>query len=308
MMSKNKSSKRAFLKYFVTAPALAAMLMAFSFAGIQHAAEEIPAQTTAFEATVDSLPPSKASRSASTEAKVLQLTDVDQMPLMAGCEKLREQERDACSSEKLMQFLASSLKYPAAAREKKLEGIVAVSFVIDQNGKVVTPKILKSLGEGCDEEVLRVIRAMPSWIPGKKDDKTVSVAYTLPVKFKLSGEEKASATVTDKAPVFAGCQDAKDPQACSNEKMIQFISERMKYPEAAKKAGVEGMAVVSFVVGEDGQVRDAKLVKGFNKACDEVALQIVQAMPRWEPGVKDGKALSTELALPFKFALPKEKE
>lgn len=83
-------------------------------------------------------------------------------------------------------FIRSNQSYPRDAIEKKIEGIVIASFIVEKDGKVSKPTIVKGLGAGCDEEVLRLIGMMPVWKPGVKDGKNVRVKLNIPVEFKLN--------------------------------------------------------------------------------------------------------------------------
>ena len=85
----------------------------------------------------------------------------------------------------LFKFLATHIKYPSEAVNKKTEGIVYVGFVVNSNGSLSTFTIKRGVGNGCDEEALRVIKMMPNWIAGREKGNPVRVAYTLPIKFKL---------------------------------------------------------------------------------------------------------------------------
>ena len=60
-----------------------------------------------------------------------------------------------------------------------------VKFIINKEGNIINPQIVQGLGYGCDEEVIRVVKRMPRWIPGKQNGVNVSVYYTLPVQFKM---------------------------------------------------------------------------------------------------------------------------
>ena len=82
-------------------------------------------------------------------------------------------------------FIRSNQAYPREALDNKTEGIVIASFIVEKDGKVSTPTIIKSLGFGCDEEVLRLIKMMPAWKPGIKEGKEVRVKLNIPVEFKL---------------------------------------------------------------------------------------------------------------------------
>lgn len=86
----------------------------------------------------------------------------------------------------LMRYVASSIVYPEVAKEVGAQGIVYVSFVVNETGKVEAAKVLKGIGLGCDEEVLRVINKMPVWKkPGKNGGHAVKVRFNIPVSFKL---------------------------------------------------------------------------------------------------------------------------
>ena len=86
----------------------------------------------------------------------------------------------------LMKYVSSGIVYPEIAKEAGIQGIVYVSFVVNENGKVEAAKVLKGIGLGCDEEVLRVINKMPTWKkPGKNADHPVKVRFNIPVSFKL---------------------------------------------------------------------------------------------------------------------------
>ncbi|PLW93301.1 MAG: energy transducer TonB [Marinilabiliales bacterium] len=81
-------------------------------------------------------------------------------------------------------YIKSNLSYPRTALDAKVEGIVIASFIVEKNGSISNVEIVRSLGYGCDEEVIRLIKMMPKWKPGKKDGKAVRVKLSIPVQFK----------------------------------------------------------------------------------------------------------------------------
>lgn len=86
-----------------------------------------------------------------------------------------------------IRFLQENMKYPQMARESGIQGTVYVTFVVERNGSVTDVKVLRGIGGGCDEEAIRVIQAMPSWIPGKQRGKPVRVQFNMPIRFTLAG-------------------------------------------------------------------------------------------------------------------------
>ena len=85
----------------------------------------------------------------------------------------------------LMKWLQKNLKYPASAQENGIQGRVLVQFVVNKDGSIVDPKVLRSVDPALDKEAMRVVTAMPKWTPGKQRGKTVRVKFTLPVTFRL---------------------------------------------------------------------------------------------------------------------------
>ncbi len=85
----------------------------------------------------------------------------------------------------LMQFLGKNIKYPTIAQENGTQGRVIVQFVVNRDGSIVDPRVVKSVDPYLDKEALRVIGTMPKWKPGMQRGKPVRVKYTVPVMFRL---------------------------------------------------------------------------------------------------------------------------
>lgn len=83
---------------------------------------------------------------------------------------------------------------------------------------------------------------------------------------------------------------------------LASIQSKIKYPEMARKAGVEGRVIVQFIVDEEGNVRDAQVVRGLGAGLDEVALNAVR-QAKFEPGMQRGKPVRVKMSLPVTFRL-----
>lgn len=87
----------------------------------------------------------------------------------------------------LQKYFDDNLEYPTDAQDQGVEGTVRIGFTVDENGKLMNPMVEgNNEGYGLDEEALRVIRKMPTWVPGKINGKAVKTKFTLPVKFILN--------------------------------------------------------------------------------------------------------------------------
>ncbi len=91
----------------------------------------------------------------------------------------------------LMKFLMSNIKYPVKAQELGIQGRVFVQFVINTDGSISDIEVVRSVNPALDTEAIRIVKAMPKWTPGMQKGKNVRVNYTLPINFRLQGDEKA---------------------------------------------------------------------------------------------------------------------
>lgn len=85
----------------------------------------------------------------------------------------------------LRDYLSKNLRYPTIAMNKKIQGSVICTFIIDKDGSVTHPEITQEADSLMNKETLRVVRSMPKWKPGIKQGTAVRVKYTLPVIFSL---------------------------------------------------------------------------------------------------------------------------
>ena len=97
----------------------------------------------------------------------------------------------------LLEFLRQNVNYPEQAKKDSIEGRVVVGFVIDTDGSITEPKVVRSVHPLLDAEALRVIKLMPKWEPGYQGDSLVRVKYNLPVTFKM-GEPSSLPTNNSK--------------------------------------------------------------------------------------------------------------
>ena len=115
--------------------------------------------------------PSHANTKVSENDKVFEI--VEQNPMFPG------------GNSALMDWLSSNLKYPATAEENGIMGRVLVQFVVNKDGSIVEPKVLRSVDPALDKEAIRLVSSMPKWIPGKNRGQAVRVSFTLPITFRL---------------------------------------------------------------------------------------------------------------------------
>ena len=92
-------------------------------------------------------------------------------------------------------------------------------------------------------------------------------------------------------PLFPGGKSALD----------KYITSNLKYPAPSKENGIEGIVTIGFIVGTDGSISNAKVVKLIDPDLEKEALRLVKGMPNWEPAELDGSPIEApaEVSIPF---------
>lgn len=90
----------------------------------------------------------------------------------------------------VLKYIQTNIKYPPEAKKKKIQGRVIIQFIVEEDGSITNPKVVRSIDASIDSAAMEVVRKMPNWKPGMNNNgKAVKVKYTLPIAFKLPPEE-----------------------------------------------------------------------------------------------------------------------
>lgn len=132
-------------------------------------------------------------------------------------------------------------------------------------------------------------------IDAESDENTQNQEYVAPQgdNNELEKEELEIFTVVEESPDYVGGDLGR----------IKFLQDNIKYPQMARESGIQGTVYVTFVVERDGAVTDVKVQRGIGGGCDEEAIRVVKAMPRWKPGKQRGKSVRVQFNMPIKFTL-----
>ena len=107
----------------------------------------------------------------------------------------------------------------------------------------------------------------------------------------------------DDSDVFSGEVDVMPEYPGGTNAMFDFIQKNVKYPESAKDKGLEGKVYVQFVVEKDGRLSSFNVLRGVSDDIDAEAIRVLKMMPKWKPGMKDGKAVKVQYVMPFNFKM-----
>ncbi|MBR5477379.1 MAG: energy transducer TonB [Bacteroidaceae bacterium] len=100
--------------------------------------------------------------------------------------------------------------------------------------------------------------------------------------------------VAEQMPEFPGGMPA----------LMEYLKKEVRYPKKCREAGVEGRAIITFVVKKNGKVKDFEVARSSgNKLLDKEAMRVIKKMPKWKPGMHEGKNVNVMFALPISFKL-----
>ncbi|MBB6612922.1 energy transducer TonB [Pontibacter sp. Tf4] len=162
-----------------------------------------------------------------------------------------------------------------------------------------TPPVVKRDNEVAEEEEVPDQEVLEEIDAGKK---TVEGVKNAPLDLgEIDGTSDVVAEVVEEKPFDYVEQMPTFPGG--EMELHKWVSKNTNYPPAARRAGVEGLVVVTFVIGKDGSVSDVKVVKGLGAGTDEEAVRVVKAMPKWNAGKQNGRAVPVRYTYPFRFKL-----
>ena len=182
MMNKKRTNSWLRAKYLLLVPVIGVALVACNLdkktAEPATAAEQAQTDSAAGKpmmvgVTVDGTPAQDEAQAGGSVVQGDVFDVVEKMPEFPG------------GQQELMNFLMKNIKYPKEATDKGTQGRVVVQFVVNKDGSVVEPTVVKSVSPELDQEALRVVKMMPKWQPGKQNGEVVRVKYTIPVSFRL---------------------------------------------------------------------------------------------------------------------------
>ncbi|MCB9329415.1 MAG: TonB family protein [Lewinellaceae bacterium] len=102
---------------------------------------------------------------------------------------------------------------------------------------------------------------------------------------------------------FKNIEDAKLRHKSTQNALLQYISENLKYPKNAKNYGIEGTTINQFTIDKDGSISDIEVIIGICQDFKDMNLKILSNMPKWEAGTQNGKKVKVSYTIPIKYKL-----
>lgn len=293
MMLKEKSSPWARLKYLYVLPVAAVAVTAFARPEVSEKVEEISAvkvndlaafvETKVAESVGDTTKPAGVTYVPVGVNEKLKgtpvLTVVEQMPAYPG------------GMAALMEYFKENMRYPASAKERGLQGRVMVQFVVDKDGSIKEPKVIRSIDQELDEEALRLVKSMSKWESGRQNGEPVAVKFAVPVPFKLDADVRMSEQlviqevrtsmdggkgiplyIVDGKEVSASVMRALKPESIASVSVLKDKPVTAIYGERAK----HGVVVITLKEGDSAIDMPEKKPEGAGKDGKDIDLSKVE--------------------------------
>ncbi len=185
-----------------------------------------------------------------------------------------------------------------------------------------TESLGKVQSQDIEEEIIPITREEIKPPPPPPPPKVVEVLNIVEDDVEIEDEleiedsEADDETVIDVAPVVSTQEEEEEetakvffivedmPEFPGGELALRkYIAKHVKYPVIAQENGVQGKVYVTFVVGKDGSINNARIARGVDPSLDKEALRVVNGLPRWKPGKQRGKPVNVSYTVPINFVL-----
>jgi TonB family protein len=201
--------------------------------------------------------------------------------------------------------------YPTEAVEKNIQGMVRVSFTVNEDGTLSDIKSLRKADRILEDYVIELVKTSPAWTPGRQTDKPIKVTYQVPVVFKLKQDTLKQKTVVDESGKgddgfpFATVDTKPKFQGKEAVEFVNWINLQLasSYPTEAVEKNIQGVVRVSFTVNEDGTLSDIKSLRKADPILEDYVIELVKKSPAWTPGRQKDKPVKVTYQVPVVFKL-----
>lgn len=159
--------------------------------------------------------------------------------------------------------------------------------------------VVKSKEAYTQQQTPNVVKENP-YVPvaEAKEEKPVIVEDDKP-----TGSNDVATTNADDNSIYETVEQMPEYPDGGMAGLMKFISKNLEYPAICQESGVQGKVVVSFVVNKDGSITDFRIVRSVDKHLDKEALRVLNSMPKWKPGKRNGVPVRVKYTIPINFRL-----
>ena len=176
---------------------------------------------------------------------------------------------------------------PACEREREyIESQLSLRQKWGAPLKIVGLSVALASGAACASNSSVTSGLQEAYVDSSKGGTSCSASTQLE-----NEEEDLMGVIVEQKPVFPGGDTA----------LMAFVKENLRYPEEAKRKGIKGRVLVTFVIGSDGSISDVKVMRSVHPLLDAEAVRLVESMPKWIPGKQMDRVVRSRYTLPVFF-------
>jgi TonB family protein len=309
MLHKTKSRKVAILKYGLSVPLFALMII-ISSATIGKS-QQVVDVTEALKAKVSLILSAKPAITVASDLKETSSKDDKQIPAAAKLDdtppldykKVDEIAEFPGGVQGLYEWFKAGFIYPQAATDQGMDEHMIAGFIIEKDGSLSNIKIVKGAGFGTPEIAVKLLEKSPKWAPVnlKVPEMHTEASWILKENaLPQTGRDTVIAYFANDRTYLKMPSNATYPGGVPA--FNKYLSENLKFPEEATENKVTGIVSLSFTVNKDGTIENIAVSRGIGHGCDEEAIRLIKDSGKWEPGkYEDGTLERTGKAVEIIF-------
>lgn len=243
----------------------------------------------------------------------ISFSKIEEVPIFPGCEGTEEELRQ-CLQDSITKHVNKNFNSKLASSLSLSPGVkrIFVMFKINDEGNITDVKA-RAPHMALQEEAVRVVNLLPKMIPGKHESVNVGVKYSLPIAFKVEGDEETKDSelkrddipfaIVDETPIYPGCEgDEVTKRKCLTENITKFVNKN--FDTSLSKSlnlspGVKRFFVM-FKIDKEGNITDVK-ARAPHKTLEEEAIRVINSLPKMIPGKSKGENVNVQYSLPIAF-------
>ncbi|MCS4228279.1 M56 family metallopeptidase [Sphingobacterium sp. BIGb0165] len=189
-----------------------------------------------------------------------------------------------------MNWVSTNYAYPKEALDRKVSGVIEISFVVEKDGSLSEVNVKRDLGYGTKEAALELMKKAKKWKPGIQNRRIVRVAYTLPIRLNLS-DGKENQVMRGKptgSPVLGA------------EGLEKWFIQNFKFPRKVTKEDLDPVIQAYLTINADGSIESVLTNSDLGPAFSKEAASLLEKS-KWIPALKDGKPVESIGLFRIKF-------
>lgn len=213
--------------------------------------------------------------------------------------------KQQCANQAMLQYVYDRVVYPQEAINENIQGTAVVTFIVEKDGTITQPKVVRDLGGGTGLAAMSVILQMMEerirWMPGKQQGKPVRVQFNLPVRFKIQDPDPF--VVAGRDTVYTQFDTPLDFSG-GGEALQVYLNEALDYPDSGNDSCQMGQIDIQVLVESDSDVRILD-VTDYNDLGFDFWYAAIDAATstygRWEPAIYQGRPVNAAFDLSLSF-------